>query len=144
MHDTISPGQTGIDSDQNRWTHRMTSALIAIGIGLASAIGIAWMTDLPIGYLGVPIAGVLGWGLATRLDGGSSGAVAPVLLMAFGCAVLGAYGVALISTSDLGPALVWGTFGVVVLGMPAFILLLAPATLWAVTTSWFVRRAAAQ
>jgi hypothetical protein len=140
MDDTITPGQTSIELDQQRWARRMTSALVAIGVGLVSAIGVSWMTDLPTGFAGIPIAGVLGWGLATRLDGRMSDATAPVLLMALGCAVLGGYGVALVATTDLGPALIWGTFGVVVLGLPAFILLLAPATLWAAITSWFIRR----
>jgi hypothetical protein len=143
MHETIESTQATIDPDRQRWARRMTSASIALGIGLAAAIGVSLTTDLPIGYVGIPIAGALAWGLATRLDGRTSDAIAPVLMMAFGCAVLGAYGVALAATGNLGALIIWGTFGVVVLGIPAFILLLAPAALWAVITSWFVRRAAA-
>ena len=35
-----------------------------------------------------------------------------------------------------------GIFGVLFFGIPAFVLLLVPATAWAIITSWLERRAA--
>ena len=140
MHGTIAARPTSVDPQRRLWVRRMTSASIALGIGVATADALTLVTDLPVGLVGVPIAGVLGWGLATRLDGRASSRIAPVLLMAFGCVFLGAYGVALAATTDILAVLAWGTVGIVFLGGPAFVLLLVPATLWALVTSWFARR----
>ena len=113
-----------------------------MGVGLLAAVGTQLATGSPIGYTGIPIAGALGWILALRLDGIGSRTVIAILWMAFGCAVLGAYGVAMLTPSGtLGSALVIGTFGVLFLGLPAFVVLLVPATAWAVTTSLIERRA---
>ena len=125
MHGTIAARPTSVDPQRRLWVRRMTSASIALGIGVATANALTL---------------VLGWGLATRLDGRASSRIAPVLLMAFGCVFLGAYGVALAATTDILAVLAWGTVGIVFLGGPAFVLLLVPATLWALVTSWFARR----
>jgi hypothetical protein len=130
------------DTEVLRHVHRLRSANVALAVGVLTALAMQWTSDSPIGFTGIPIAGGLGWILAPRLGGTHPRTMNAILLMALACAVLGAYGTALLTSTgpSLG-ALAIGTFGVLFFGVPAFVLLLAPATAWAVITSWLVRHA---
>lgn len=142
MQDAMNAQDRVGDGDGARYIRRLRSASVAMAVGLVAAVGTQLATGSPIGFIGIPIAGVLGWILAPRLAG-VDGAPIVALWMAFGCSVLGAYGVALLTAVDsIGAALVIGTFGVVFFGIPAFVLLLVPATAWALITSWLERRVA--
>jgi len=145
MRDIVT-SQDGVgDGDEQAVRHlgRLRSAAVALVVGIMAAVGTQLATDSPIGFAGIPIAGSLGWILAPRLGGTGSGTVIAILWMAFACTVLGAYTVALVTrTGDLGTVLVIGTFGVLFFGVPAFVLLVVPATAWALITSWLERRAA--
>jgi hypothetical protein len=139
----MMPPRQGLgDTEVLRHVHRLRSANVALAVGMVSAVAVQATTDSPIGFIGIPIAGGLGWTLAPRLGGARRQAIAAILLMAVGCAVLGAYSTALLASTEpsLG-ALAIGTFGVLLFGLPAFLLLVVPATGWAVITSWLVRHA---
>jgi hypothetical protein len=143
MQDIVtSQGRVG-DGQAAPHIRRFRSATVAVAVGLLASVGTQLATDSPIGFIGIPIAGAMGWILAPCLDGSGSRTVITILWMAFSCAVIGAYVVALLGwTENLGAAFVIGTFGVLFFGIPAIVLLLVPATVWAVITSWLERRAA--
>jgi hypothetical protein len=143
MQDMVASHDRVADGDGARHIRRLRSASVVLVVGLLAAVGTQVVADSPIGFIGIPIAGLMGWILAFRLDGSGSRLAIAILSMAFGCAVLGAYGVAILTATDsIGTALVIGTFGVVFFGIPALVLLLVPATAWALITSWLDRRAA--
>jgi hypothetical protein len=141
-HDLTTVPHDARDVDVERYRRRLVSAAVAAAIGLLAAAGATFLTGWEIGYIGIPIAAVLGWGLALRLNDSGSRAVVAILWMAFGCAVLGAFAVGIVATGDLVTGIMLGALGAVFYGIPAFLLLLAPATAWALITSWLERRAA--
>jgi len=109
--------------DTEIWRHvrRLRSANVALAVGVVTAVATQVASDSPIGYVGIPIAGAVGWILAPQLGGADARTVAAILRMALACAVLGAYGVALMTSTGLSwGALAIGTFGVLFFGLPAF------------------------
>jgi hypothetical protein len=142
MHTRIASKEQVRAAETERYMRRADSAAIALGVGILAAAVSTMLMGQPIGFAGVPVAGFLGWFLALRIDGGRFAPIKPILGMAFGCAVIGAYVVALIASMDPVWTIVLGTTGLILLGLPVFILLLVPATAWAVTTSWLLRGAA--
>jgi hypothetical protein len=119
---------------------RLVSTTVALGIGLVSA-QLAWMTaDVNIGFIGVPIAGMLGWILAMRLAPATRRPLQAGAIMALGCTVLGAVGTALAWTGDPFAAIAFGALGTIFYGIPAFLLLSVPALAWVTTTSYLIDR----
>jgi len=119
---------------------RLVSTMVALGVGLVSA-QLAWMiADVNIGFVGVPIAGMLGWILAMRLAPATRRPLQASATMAFGCTVLGAVGTALAWTGDPFAAIAFGALGTILYGIPAFLLLSVPAMTLAAATSYLIDR----
>ena len=117
---------------------RLLSAAVALAVGLISA-NIAWiLTASDMAYVGIPIAGVLGWSLGPGLRPGARSFVGSTARMAAGCTVLGAYGTAVALTFDPLISVALAAVGILLCGIPCFLILNLPSFAWVLVTSWLV------
>jgi hypothetical protein len=110
---------------------------VAIVVGVMTAAAFTGFTALPLGFVGVPIAGLVGAWLAPRLDLTTGRPVATIIAMAATCTVVGAYAIGLFA-GVYSPVL--GTMGLLLFGTPVFVLLLLPAAVWAGGVRFLARR----
>lgn len=118
----------------------MLSANVALVVGLTVAL-VTWTTGANVGFVGVPIAGLLGWCLAPNLRPLAGSNVGATLAMAAGCTLLGSYGAALLWSGDPFVSIAYAVLGIVVFGIQSFLVLIVPATAWGMATSWLAGRA---
>ena len=117
---------------------RLLSAAVALAVGLISA-NIAWiLTASDMAYVGIPIAGVLGWCLGPGLQPEGHSHVRSTAKMAAGCTVLGAYGTAVALSCDPLMSVALSVVGIAVFGIPCFLILNVPSLAWALVTSWLI------
>jgi hypothetical protein len=118
---------------------RMLGASVALVIAVVASVATMMLADSPVAFAGIPAAGLLGGLLAPRLrveDGLPFGAA---LAMAAGCVPLGAFTLVTVAGGDPIAGIALAAIGVVILGLPAFFLLIAPAIAWASATTWLAR-----
>jgi hypothetical protein len=115
----------------------MLSCSVALVVGLLSAWVFSAVTTEAISFVGVPVAGLVGAWLGPRVNARSRVPIKVALAMAATCTVGGAYAVGL-AAGIYAPLI--GTLGLIYLGIPAFLLLLVPASAWATVTALLARR----
>jgi hypothetical protein len=116
---------------------RMLSCSVALVVGLLSAWAFSAVTTEAIAFVGVPVAGLVGAWLGPRVNARSRLPIKVALAMAAMCTVGGAYAVGLLA-GIYAPLI--GTLGLIYFGIPAFLLLLVPAWVWATLTALLARR----
>jgi hypothetical protein len=115
----------------------MLSCSVALVVGLLSAWAFSAVTTEAISFVGIPVAGIFGTWLGPRIDQTSRIPIKVALAMAAMCTVGGAYAVGL-AAGIYAPLI--GTLGLIYFGIPAFLLLLVPAWVWATLTAMLARR----
>ena len=119
---------------------RPLSSSVAIVVGFVSALAFDVITSQPWAFVGIRVAAIVGAWLGPRLTIDSRLPIITALAMAGACTVGGAYAIGL-AFGIYAP--LFGTVGLIIYGIPVFLLLIVPAGAWAALSTFLARRGVA-